>query len=64
MAAHISAYHVLILLSIVPFIFLLYTMLNLKRLEIPVNHPRVVVELIIFLALLILGLYLRSKGAS
>jgi len=52
----------LLVLSLVPLGFLVYTVLNLERLRITLAHPRVIVELLIFLALLALGLRLTLKG--
>ena len=46
----------LLVLSLVPLGFLVYTLLNLERLSITLAHPQVIVELLIFLALLALGL--------
>jgi hypothetical protein len=53
---------ILMLLSLLPVAFLLYTLLNLGNLGISAFHPRVQVEFSIFVALLILGiaLYLRT----
>jgi len=53
---------ILVLLSLVPLAFLLYTLFNLGSLGITVFHPRVLVEFSLFVALLILGiaLYLRN----
>ncbi len=39
------------------FIFLLFTLLNLEVLGIQLFHPRVVVELLVFLGLALLGCY-------
>jgi hypothetical protein len=52
---------VLMLLSMIPVGFLVYTLLNLKRRGIPVTHPRVIVETIIFIILLLSGVYLRRS---
>jgi hypothetical protein len=43
-------------LSLVPLGFLVNTLLNLGRLRITLAHPRVIVELLIFLVLFALGL--------
>ena len=51
----------LLILSIVSLGFLVYTLINLDRLEITITHPRVIVELILFLVFLIIGVLLRSK---
>jgi hypothetical protein len=51
----------LLLLSLVPLGFLVYTLLNLGRLRITLAHPRVIVELSIFLLLLALGLRLALR---
>jgi hypothetical protein len=42
------------IVSIIALVFLVYTLLNLNSLEIPVNHPRVIVEASIFLTGVIL----------
>jgi len=52
----------LLVLSLVPLGFLVYTVLNLERLRITLAHPRVIVELLIFLALLALGLRFTLRG--
>jgi hypothetical protein len=41
--------------------FLLYTLINLDALEIPVTHPRVIVEFSLFLAFLLIGVLLISQ---
>ncbi len=46
---------ILLFLSIIPLGFLIYTLRNLKKLDIPIYHPRVLVELIIFIILLTAG---------
>ena len=51
----------LLILSIVSLGFLVYTLVNLDRLEITITHPRVIVELILFLVFLIIGVLLRFK---
>ena len=48
-----------VLASVVALAFLVYTLANLSRLNIGLFHPRVMVELGIFLIFLALGLYLR-----
>jgi hypothetical protein len=57
----ITAGNVLILVSLVPLGFLIYTLLNLETLGISVSHPRVMVEFSIFLILLLAGIYLKMK---
>jgi len=52
----------LLVLSLVPLGSLIYTLLNLGRLRITLAHPRVIVELLIFLALLALGLRFTLRG--
>ncbi len=49
---------VLIALRMIPLAFLLYTISHLEQLGIDLRHPRVVVELLIFVGLLIVGLIL------
>jgi hypothetical protein len=48
----------LILVSFLPLSFLIYTVLNLESLKITIAHPRVFVELAIFIALISFGLIL------
>ncbi|KXH77337.1 MAG: hypothetical protein AM326_05220 [Candidatus Thorarchaeota archaeon SMTZ-45] len=48
----------LIVLSIIPLVFLVYTIKHLERLGITIQHPRVIVELLIFISLLGIGLIL------
>jgi hypothetical protein len=45
-------------LSLLPLMFLLYTVTHLDNLGIGVRHPRVLVEFSIFVGLLIVGLIL------
>ena len=45
--------------SLLPLGFLLYTLTHLKKLDIPVSHPRVIVEAALFLIFLILGFVLE-----
>jgi hypothetical protein len=52
----------LLVLSLVPLGFLIYTLLNLGRLRITLAHPRVIVELLIFLVLLFLGFRFTLRG--
>jgi hypothetical protein len=47
---------ILIVLSLVPLIFLLYTIVNIKRSGIKITHPRIIVEFSLFLAFFIAGL--------
>lgn len=49
---------ILLILSVIPLGFLIYTLLNLETLEISITHPRVIVELGIFAILLITGFWL------
>jgi hypothetical protein len=48
----------IIALSMIPLLFLLYTITHLDQLGIDIRHPRVVVELLIFIGLLAVGLIL------
>jgi hypothetical protein len=48
----------LFLLALIPLGFLIYTMVNLKRLAIPITHPRVIVEGSIFVVILAIGIVL------
>jgi hypothetical protein len=47
----------LMALSIIPLLFLLYTITHLEKLGIGIKHPRVLVELMIFLSLLFIGFF-------
>jgi hypothetical protein len=47
---------ILIVLSLVPLIFLLYTIINIKRSGIKITNPRIIVEFSLFLAFFIAGL--------
>jgi hypothetical protein len=49
---------ILVILSIVPLFFLLYSLANLEKLNITITHPRVIVEIATFLLLLLSGLVL------
>ncbi|MFX1262728.1 MAG: hypothetical protein ACFFAZ_11615 [Promethearchaeota archaeon] len=49
----------MIAVSFVALAFLIYTLVNLEKLQISVNHPRVLAEFSIFVVLLAVGLYLR-----
>lgn len=48
----------LLVLSVVPFGFLVYTLTCLKTLNITLTHPRVIVEFTIFLVAVIAGIVL------
>jgi len=50
---------IFIIFSLIALGFLLYTLMNLDALGIPVTHPRVIVELSLFLAFLVIGVLLR-----
>ena len=54
---------VLLLLGVTALFFLIYTLLNLDKLGIKVTHPRVLVEFTLFIALTVLGFYLRIRNA-
>jgi hypothetical protein len=54
--------NILIFFGIVALLFLFYTLLNLDKLGISVNHPRVMVELILFIVFTILGIILRVSS--
>jgi hypothetical protein len=49
---------ILQVLSVIPLLFLLYTLTHLEKLGIDIKHPRVIVELLIFIGLLVIGLVL------
>jgi hypothetical protein len=42
-------------LAFIPLGFLAYTLINMNRLGIKITHPRVIVELLIFLGLVLAG---------
>jgi len=50
---------IFIILSLIALGFLVYTLINLNALEISVTHPRVMLELSLFLAFLAIGVLLR-----
>jgi len=50
---------VFLLLSFVPLGFLIYTLLNLQILQISIIHPRVIVELSLFILIALVGIWLR-----
>ena len=49
----------LILASLIPLSFFIYTLTQLDQLQISITHPRVLVEFTIFLTLLLLGIWFR-----
>jgi len=51
-----NRFYLFSLISVVALVFLIYTLLNLDSLGISITHPRVLVELGIFLISLILAL--------
>ena len=53
--------NILIVLSIIPLGFLIYSLMNLEKLGITLTHPRVIVELTLFLILLFARILLRFK---
>ena len=50
---------ILLLLSFVPLGFFIYTLLNLQTLQISIIHPRVIVELSLFVVLASVGVWLN-----
>ncbi len=50
--------NIILLLSLIPLVFLVYTLVNLNRLQIGITHPRVIVESAIFVALVVVGVFL------
>ena len=48
--------------ALIALAFLIYSLLNLKRLNITCTHPRVIVELFLFLGFTIAGVLLWLKG--
>jgi hypothetical protein len=53
----LSLGNILIVLSLVQLAFLVYTLVNLDKLDMSPSHPRVIVEFSIFSILLLLGIY-------
>lgn len=53
---------ILMIMSLIPLAFLLYTLTNLSTLNIPVTHPRVIVEFSLFLIFLTAGAYLKYNS--
>ncbi|WXG46870.1 MAG: hypothetical protein WED05_09470 [Candidatus Atabeyarchaeum deiterrae] len=51
--------NILLLIALLPLAFLVYTLSNLRKLNISVTHPRVIVEFTLFIVLLIAGIILR-----
>jgi len=47
---------ILVVLSLIPLIFLLYTIVNIRRMGISITHPRIIVEFSLFLVFFIAGL--------
>ena len=56
--------NLLLLISLVPLAFLIYTLLNLDALNISLTHPRVIVESALFLAFLFAGIYLKTRKSD
>ena len=54
---------VLLFLGVTALLFLIYTLINLDKLGIKITHPRVLVEFTLFIALTVLGVYLRIRNA-
>ena len=48
-----------LLISIVALLFLIYTLLNMDKLDITMTHPRVLVELALFVLYLIVGVWMK-----
>jgi hypothetical protein len=51
---------ILMALSVVPLIFLMYSLFNLEKLNIGLAQPRVIVESMFFCLLMVVGLILWS----
>jgi hypothetical protein len=47
---------ILVLLSLIPLLFILYTIINIRRLGISITHPRIIVEFCLFLFFFAAGL--------
>lgn len=47
-------------LALIPTGFLIYTLLNLKKLGIPLYHPRVLVEFLCIVIFCLLGYFLKK----
>jgi hypothetical protein len=48
-----------LIFSLIALIFLIYTIINLENLNITITHPRVLVELALFIIFLIIGVWLK-----
>lgn len=59
MVSRILLGKIFMILSVVPSGFMIYTLTSLEELKITISHPRVIVELSIFLILLLTGFLLR-----
>jgi len=59
MVSRILLVKIFMILSLVPSGFMIYTLTSLEELKITISHPRVIVELSIFLILLLTGFLLR-----
>ena len=51
---------IFITLGVVPLCFLIYTLFNLKKLEISLSHPRVIVEASLVIGFVVAGLIILS----
>ena len=47
--------------GLVSLMFLIYSLLNMKKLTIGITHPRIIVELILFLLFTLIGIYLNFR---
>lgn len=52
---------IFLLLSLVALVFLVYTLVNLNKLGINVTHPRVLVELALFILFMMIGILLKLQ---
>jgi len=59
MVSRIILGKIFMILSLFPSGFMIYTLTSLEELKITISHPRVIVELSIFLILLLTGFLLR-----
>jgi len=54
----------LILLSLIPLAFLIYSLINLNHLEISIFHPRIIIEYSIFVILIAIAVVLFIRKSN
>ncbi len=52
--------YLLLGIGLVALIFLIYSLTHLEKLKIPITHPRIIVELILFLLFTLWGILFRA----